>query len=156
MYCGFCGKKLDEGVSICPECGARTKNDINYCTNCGGLRKNKKKKACIFCKNSFNSNLKKSNNTTINNNRTGFTKNGVTKNKWHYLLGIIVIGFMFIFCVYGLYANFTATNGYYDNHGYYISVTQRHLTVPLNIVSVVILGIILIFLLKNFKDVFKR
>ena len=134
MYCGFCGKELNERVLICPECGARTKNDINYCTICGGLRKNKKKKACIFCGNLFE-------NINIKKRREG--TNRKVNNKIGGLISCIIIFCFFIFSLLGLYQDITATVGYVS-HGQYISPTEMHLQVPVQIVIILIIGFVFV------------
>ena len=136
MYCGFCGKELDEGVLICPECGARAKNDINYCTNCGGLRKNKKKKTCIFCGNLFeNINIKKRIEGT----------NRKVNNKIGGLIATIILFFVFICSLLGLYQDITATTGHIDSRtGQYISATQMHLYVPVQIIGVILTGFVFV------------
>lgn len=140
MYCGYCGKELESSnVLICPECGARTKNDINYCTNCGGLRKNKKKKTCIFCGNLFEP-------INIKNKREG-TNEIKVNNKIGGLIASAIMFCIFIGCLLGLYQDITATTGYIDSKGHYISVTQMHFQVPIQILGVIITGFILVVLL---------
>ncbi|WP_317312307.1 hypothetical protein [Clostridium thermobutyricum] len=133
----YCGKELESSnVIICPECGARTKNDINYCTNCGGLRKNKKKKACIFCGNIFE-------NINIKNHRKRTEKK--VNNRIGGLIALVIIFFIFIETLIGLYQDITATTGYIDSRtGQYISATQMHFQVPIQILAIIITGFILV------------
>ncbi|WP_195972979.1 hypothetical protein [Clostridium thermobutyricum] len=133
----YCGKELESSnVIICPECGARTKNDINYCTNCGGLRKNKKKKACIFCGNIFE-------NINIKNHRKRTEKK--VNNRIGGLIALVIIFFIFIETLIGLYQDITATTGYIDSRtGQYISATQMYFQVPIQILAIIITGFILV------------
>ena len=135
MYCGHCGKDLEnDNVLVCPSCGARVKNDINYCTNCGGLRKNKKKKSCVFCNHLFED---------VNRDNTFRKSRKKVNNKIGGLIVCIIFFCFFIFSLLGLYQDITATIGYVNSkNGQYISATEMHLQVPFQIIIALILGVV--------------
>ena len=94
------------------------------------LEKNKKKKTCIFCGN-------------IKKRREG--TNRKVNNKIGGLISCIIIFCFFIFSLLGLYQDITATTGYIDSRtGQYISATQMHLYVPVQIIGVILTGFVFV------------
>ena len=48
MYCGNCGKEIDENAIACPSCGVPPKAKKNFCYNCG-VEIQKDQVLCVKC-----------------------------------------------------------------------------------------------------------